>query len=234
MQLLCIDIRKFPSEFFYQNLLTDSPAIQQEIAEGGRRRSGIVTAQALEDLRIPPLAFIHLSDCAETKTSNNSYANDGEIDCIEKLLRRIFDRLKTAGLSIAVIAPYKAQVRRLQHRLRSYLTVAPSSTDDPNHTTMQLEINTIDGFQGREKDVILFSTVRSNTIKSHHQHHGGNAVGKIGFVADERRLNVAITRARKAMLIIGNQETLRSDATWNSLIDSLQARNAVYSPRYFL
>lgn len=67
-----------------------------------------------------------------------------------------------------------------------------------------IEIETIDGFQGREKDVILFSTVRS-----------GNS---IGFLKDYRRMNVALSRAKHLLVLIGKGDTLKQDETWNQII----------------
>jgi superfamily I DNA and/or RNA helicase len=94
---------------------------------------------------------------------------------------------------------------------------------------MEIDVNTIDGFQGREKDIIIFSTVRSditsnNNHNNSHHHHGHSS---IGFVSDERRLNVAITRAKRLLIIVGNSLTLSRDSTWNNLLSSLHNRGYI-------
>lgn len=72
--------------------------------------------------------------------------------------------------------------------------------------TRMVDVNTIDGFQGRQKDITFFSTVRSKEQK------------KVGFVADERRINVGITRARSSLIIVGNSQALLSDEHWGRLV----------------
>ncbi|KAK4378630.1 hypothetical protein RND71_000492 [Anisodus tanguticus] len=79
-----------------------------------------------------------------------------------------------------------------------------------------VDINTVDGFQGREKDVAIFSCVRASKDKG------------IGFVADYRRMNVGITRARSSVLVVGSASTLRRDALWKILIESAEQRNGLY------
>ena len=103
---------------------------------------------------------------------------------------------------VGVISPYLAQVRHLRDCLSRDL--GPSASE--------LDVNTIDGYQGREKDVVIFSAVRTG------------ASGAIGFVADERRMNVGLTRGRCSVIVMGNAPALRWDlvggggANWNDRI----------------
>ena len=94
---------------------------------------------------------------------------------------------------IGIISPYSDQVK-----LISELT--------------EVEVKTVDGFQGREKEIIIISTVRSNPN------------GEIGFLNDLRRLNVAITRAKRKLIIVGNKDTLNSNRTYKKLV-----KNAMYN-----
>jgi superfamily I DNA and/or RNA helicase len=103
--------------------------------------------------------------------------------------------------SVAIITPYKAQLNRLKQEVLS-------------NKIERVEVTTIDGFQGREKDVIIFSSVRSNRAS-------------IGFLSDHRRLNVAITRSKKQLFIIGCIKSLEINQHWGALIMSLRARNLV-------
>src|SRR5207247_2801080 len=95
---------------------------------------------------------------------------------------------------VAVIAPYSAQVRLLRERL-----AVPG-----------LEIDSVDGFQGREKEAVVLSLVRSN------------AEGEVGFLADVRRMNVALTRARRKLLVVGDSATLASHPFYERLFSYFQ------------
>ena len=102
-----------------------------------------------------------------------------------------------AGVSekdIGIISPYADQVKLISEK-----------TD--------IEVKTVDGFQGREKEIIIISTVRSNDY------------GQIGFLKDLRRLNVAITRAKRKLIIIGNSDTLKSNETYERLINFVDEKN---------
>src|SRR5204863_9512743 len=99
---------------------------------------------------------------------------------------------------IAVIAPYAAQVRLLRERL-----AVPG-----------LEIDSVDGFQGREKEAVVLSLVRSNRE------------GEVGFLADVRRINVALTRARRKLIIIGDSATLSAHAFYRRMIEHFEGIGA--------
>src|SRR5262249_19635297 len=103
--------------------------------------------------------------------------------------------------SIAVIAPYAAQVRILRERLG-----VPG-----------LEIDSVDGFQGREKEAVIISLVRSNPE------------GEIGFLSDVRRMNVGMTRARRKLLVIGNSATLSTLTFYRDLLTHCEAAGALRS-----
>ena len=99
---------------------------------------------------------------------------------------------------IGVITPYAAQARLLREKLPQ----------------RELEIDTVDGFQGREKEAIVISLVRSNER------------GEIGFLSDLRRMNVAMTRARRKLLIVGDSATLSSEPFYARLIAYFEDQSA--------
>ncbi len=105
------------------------------------------------------------------------------------------------GTDIGIIAPYAAQIAHLGRLLRDDPGVRAGLTSSLGMyralEAPKIEVKTVDGFEGREKDVIIFSTVRNNTG------------GYIGFVSDKRRLNVALTRAKRALFTLGNARTLK-------------------------
>ena len=150
-----------------------------------------------------PVTFIDTAGTGwqeEQEEDGLSRLNTGEGQLVLQQVRALCD----SGLKprdIAVIAPYAAQVRWLRQQ----------STYD------HLEIDTVDGFQGREKEAVVISLVRSNTT------------GEIGFLADQRRMNVAMTRARRKLIIIGDSATLASDDFFSRLLDWLESINGYHS-----
>ncbi|MFO1066040.1 MAG: C-terminal helicase domain-containing protein, partial [Pirellulales bacterium] len=140
-----------------------------------------------------PIRFIDTAGIGweeELEPDGESRRNPGEC----KLVLHLIEQLVAAGLhplDIAVIAPYAAQVRLIRER----------------STFAGLEIDTVDGFQGREKEAVIISLVRSNTT------------GEIGFLADARRMNVALTRAKRKLIVIGDSATLGGNKFFLELLE---------------
>jgi superfamily I DNA and/or RNA helicase len=126
----------------------------------------------------------------ETEPDGESRLNRQEASLVARKVNELI-AAGVAPVAIAVIAPYAAQVRLLREQL-----------DLPG-----LEIDSVDGFQGREKEAVIISLVRSNQA------------GEIGFLSDIRRMNVAITRARRLLLVIGDSATLSSDPFYQRLFE---------------
>src|SRR5262249_36837332 len=124
----------------------------------------------------------------------------------ERTAREV-ERLLSRGLAadqIAVITPYLAQVRLLRELLRVALEAG-------------LEIDTVDGFQGREKEAVVVDLVRSNEQ------------GEVGFLADTRRMNVAITRAKRFLLVLGDSGTLAQHPYYRAFIEHAESSGAYLS-----
>ncbi|CAM9822702.1 unnamed protein product, partial [Sphacelaria rigidula] len=109
---------------------------------------------------------------------------------------------------VGVISPYKAQVDRIKQDLSRRRLFNEDGSAIGN-----VHVCTVDGFQGREVDVVLFSCVRATPAG------GGGGRGTIGFLSDRRRMNVAITRAKRSLVILGNVKRLASDRTWRALVE---------------
>lgn len=136
----------------------------------------------------------------ELEPNGLSKRNPQEADLVLKKVRMLLD----AGLAaqdIAVIAPYAAQVRLLRDRFDGG----------------GLEIDTVDGFQGREKEAVVITLVRSNNKN------------EIGFLSDRRRMNVALTRARRRLIVIGDSATLGVDEFYRDFFEYVESINAYHT-----
>lgn len=137
---------------------------------------------------------------------------------LETLIKRIgVSTLKEQERTIGLIAPYRAQVRRFNELLFD-------TYEFPNLRSYSefLTIDSIDGFQGRERDIMMISLVRSN------------AKGEIGFLSDTRRMNVALTRAKRKMIVIGDSATLSSHPFYTAFLDYVEGNNCYKSVYEFL
>ena len=136
----------------------------------------------------------------EIEPDGQSKRNTKEADYVVRIARRLM-QIGVDANDIAVIAPYAAQVRLLRQRM----------------DCQGIEVDTVDGFQGREKEVVIISLVRSNTK------------GEIGFLADRRRMNVAMTRARRKLFIVGDSATLGGNEFFLRLLEYFESIGAYHS-----
>ncbi len=144
-----------------------------------------------------PLCYVDTAGCGHEESEGDdegSKSNPGEAELVVKIVQALRDANVPAA-AIAVITPYNAQVQLLRTRLGG----------EP-----ELEIGTVDGLQGREKEAVVVSLVRSNEQ------------GEVGFLAELRRLNVALTRARRHLTVIGDSATLAHDRDLCGLVEHLQ------------
>lgn len=175
------------------------------------------------DIESPVIEFIDTAGCSFDEESANKSAqtsgslfNFHEADLLWKHLFSLYEYLTNSNyplenLTCGIISPYKGQVEHLKKQKADF----PFPKDN-------ISINTIDGFQGQERDIIYISLVRSNE---------GN---EIGFLKDYRRMNVALTRARKKLVVIGDSSTIANDKFYNSFIEYVESHEGYKSAWEFL
>lgn len=183
-----VPIMTFPSRYFYDGQLIANPLV--------------ANWRVFPDDR--PVEFVDTAGCGffERKDGDgNSISNPEEAQLLVRHLQQYSELVQMQGVaigSVAVISPYKAQTVLLRDLLNGF-----SVDDQP----LGLSVNTVDSFQGQERDVVYISMVRSNEK------------GIIGFLGDVRRMNVAMTRARKKLVIIGDSATIGNHPFYGSLLD---------------
>ena len=190
------DIMAFSNREFYSGRLRASPRVRRhhlgELA--GYRLPDYLheSFAAVADPAVPVL-FINVANGAEEQISGSfSFYNRLEAEMVEKAVRLLMDSRLFPG-DLGIISPYDQQVNVIRGLLDG----------------SGIEVKTVDGYQGREKEAVIISLVRAN------------ADGNLGFLADYRRLNVALTRARRKLIIIGHRETLIRDPLYARLIDNI-------------
>jgi superfamily I DNA and/or RNA helicase len=189
-------IMEFPSKWFYDNKLVAHESVKNSLLRPYET----------------PFDFIDTAGCGyeekqdpETLSRLNEEEASLTIRVVEKLIGEIgANQWVEEQISIGMITPYRAQVDYLQK-----LADASASIET---TGKLMTINTVDAFQGQERDVIVISLVRSNSK------------GEVGFLGDIRRTNVAMTRARKKLIVIGDSATLGSHPFYLELIEFVQAK----------
>jgi len=147
------------------------------------------------------VAFVPVDGLEELDSEGSSKANRDQAAATFAVVSDLLAAGDLTPEDIGVVTPYTAQVRLL-----SDLFAEGGGFDDGGRFA-GLEVRSVDGYQGREKEVIVFCTVRSNPN------------GDIGFLSDRRRLNVAVTRARRGLVVVGDPTTLRRDGTWRGWLE---------------
>jgi regulator of nonsense transcripts 1 len=182
-------ISAFPNEHFYEGKLEDGVKVSDRVAPAG--------------LLWPdwecPIAFLPVEGGEIRSPDGTSKENLAEASWVARLLEGLIDGGELGQGDIGIITPYAGQVRAIRDSV-------------PNRYE-GVEVRTVDGYQGREKEVILFSCVRSNNE------------GNVGFLSDSRRLNVALTRAKRGLIVIGDPGTLRCDEDWSAWLEHVRNRN---------
>ena len=184
-------IMKFSSEWFYHGMVESAPTVSHR---------GILDYDT-------PMMWIDTAECdgkEEFVGENFGRINRAEAELTLQTLQQYLEkigkqRILEESIDVGIISPYRAQVQLLRKELRKREFFRPY-----RHL---LTVNTVDGFQGQERDIILISLVRSN--------EGGD----IGFLRDLRRMNVAITRARMKLIILGSSETMTSHPFYKKLYE---------------
>jgi len=189
---------EFPSNVFYDGFL------QNGVTADDRRQAMGVFPWPVPDI---PMFFYSSVGQEEFSSSGTSYLNRAEAIGVEKIVSHLLKNGVAPG-DIGVITPYEGQRAYVQAYLARAGTQKKSLYEE-------LEIASVDSFQGREKHYTILSCVRSNS------HQG------IGFLSDPRRLNVALTRAKYGMVIIGNPKVLSRSALWNALLHHYRARHVL-------
>lgn len=190
------DIMAFPSRWFYHNSLVAAPEVKDR---------GILQWDY-------PIVWIDTSGLEykeELRADTMSRINTEEAELLVSYLKEYIekigrDRVLEERIDFGLISPYKAQVHYLRGLIKRNAFFKPYRK--------LITIHTVDGFQGQERDVILISLVRANES------------GQIGFLNDLRRMNVAITRARMKLIIMGDAETLNRHPFYRELYRFIQSK----------
>ena len=185
---------RFSSRYFYNDGLIAHPSVRSELLKDDQ----------------PPVEFIDTAGCGYNETQDPetlSRYNKEEAQLTLQMVERLIEAIGTdvwldQRITLGIITPYSAQVDKLQKLAEG------SAILEPLHRL--ITINTVDAFQGQERDVIAISFVRSNDR------------GEVGFLSDIRRTNVAMTRARKKLILVGDTATLGAHPFYLELVDFVQ------------
>lgn len=203
-------IMNFSNQQFYKNELKADTSVKDTVLSFDENETLLHTA----------IDFIDTAGCSYNEIMNPeslSIANPEEAMLLIKHLKSLLEQYEQHNksgkkISIGIISPYKEQV--------NYLTAKVA--EDEFLQQYQISIKTVDGFQGQERDIIYISLVRSNDTR------------EIGFLNDIRRMNVALTRAKKKLVVIGDSATLANHPFYKRFLDYTESIHALKSAWEFM
>ena len=222
------DIMRFSSDWFYGGQVESAPQIKyRSILDFDHPITWIDTSNEENQMTIE--GEDAPEDSASTSSSISAANQNSDLNFKEQFVGESFGRINKAeaeltlltlaeyftkigkqrvlgdSIDVGIISPYRAQVQYLKKLIKKYEFFKPYRR--------LISVNTVDGFQGQERDVILISLVRSNDE------------GQIGFLKDLRRMNVAMTRARMKLIILGNKDTMTKHPFYKKLWEYVEAIN---------
>ena len=222
------DIMRFSSDWFYGGQVESAPQIKyRSILDFDHPITWIDTSN--EENQITIEGEDAPEDSASTSSSSSAANQNSDLNFKEQFVGESFGRINKAeaeltlltlaeyftkigkqrvlsdSIDVGIISPYRAQVQYLKKLIKKYEFFKPYRR--------LISVNTVDGFQGQERDVILISLVRSNDE------------GQIGFLKDLRRMNVAMTRARMKLIILGNKDTMTQHPFYKKLWEYVEGLN---------
>lgn len=221
------EIMRFSSDWFYGGKVESAPQIKyRSVLDYDHPITWIDTSNEENQITIEEDAP---EDSASTSSSVSAANQNSDLNFKEQFVGESFGRINKAeaeltlltlaeyftkigkqrvlseSIDVGIISPYRAQVQYLKKLIKKYEFFKPYRR--------LISVNTVDGFQGQERDVILISLVRSNDE------------GQIGFLKDLRRMNVAMTRARMKLIILGNKDTMTKHPFYKKLWEYVEAIN---------
>ena len=222
------EIMRFSSDWFYGGKVESAPQIKyRSVLDYDHPITWIDTSN--EENQITIEGEDAPEDSASTSSSASAANQNSDLNFKEQFVGESFGRINKAeaeltlltlaeyftkigkqrvlseSIDVGIISPYRAQVQYLKKLIKKYEFFKPYRR--------LISVNTVDGFQGQERDVILISLVRSNDE------------GQIGFLKDLRRMNVAMTRARMKLIILGNKDTMTKHPFYKKLWEYVEAIN---------
>ncbi|MCW4127908.1 AAA domain-containing protein [Prevotella copri] len=228
------EIMRFSSDWFYGGKVESAPQIKyRSVLDYDHPITWIDTSNEENQITIEgedaPEDSAATSASASTSSSASAVNQNSDLNFKEQFVGESFGRINKAeaeltlltlaeyftkigkqrvlseSIDVGIISPYRAQVQYLKKLIKKYEFFKPYRR--------LISVNTVDGFQGQERDVILISLVRSNDE------------GQIGFLKDLRRMNVAMTRARMKLIILGNKDTMTQHPFYKKLWEYVEAIN---------